>query len=72
MTTVPCRFTWLVCNFYQSTIVPVCASESPGPFAKYSWVGRKPGAVLSEDGEGVMTVGGGNRDRSESHFLKIL
>ena len=72
MATVPCRFTWLVSNFCQRTVVPVCASESPGPFAKNRWVGRKPGALISEDGEGVMTAGSGNRDRSESHFLKIL
>lgn len=39
---------------------------------KVQMVGCKPRAVISQDGEGVMTVDGGSRDRSESHFLKIL
>ena len=33
---------------------------------------KSPSVWASEDGEGVMTAGSGNRDRSESHFLKIL
>lgn len=62
--------------FWQSTAIPVCASEPPGPFAKYLWVAISLELLYQK--MGCASVGSGGRGCSDhplvffKNFVVIL